>query len=80
MDRNKWVHRKSLPSRYRNYNLYQGQKIVINRPTPYLQHSQYQANYSRPNVRHQKFDRNDKRGYSKYDKHDNRKKDRNRRY
>jgi len=76
MDRNKWVHRKSLPSRYRNYNLYQGQKIVINRPTPYLQHGQYQANYSRPNVRHQKFDRNDKRGYSKYDKHDNRRNDR----
>lgn len=80
LDRNKWVHRKSLPNRYRNYNLYQGQKIVINRPTPYLQHHQYQANYSRPHVRYQEVKRYDKRGYSKHDKHDNRKNDRSRRH
>ena len=56
-ERNRWVHRKSLPARYRNYNLYSGRKIVINQPRPYLQHHQYQANYGRPNVRHQKFDK-----------------------
>ena len=79
-ERNRWVHRKSLPARYRNYNLYSGRKIVINQPRPYLQHQQYQANYGRPNVGHQKFDKYEKRGYHKRDKHDNRKKDRNHRY
>src|SRR6478735_9110320 len=45
LERNKWVHRKSLPSRYRNYDLYQGRKVVINEPRPYLQHHVYQSNY-----------------------------------
>lgn len=79
LDRNKWVHRKSLPKMYRNYDLYQGRKIVINQPRPYLQHQQYQANYGRPNVRNQKFDKYDNRGYNKRDKHDNRKDNRGRR-
>lgn len=72
-ERNKWVHRKSLPARYRNYDLYQGRKIVINQPRPYLQHHVYQANYGqRYNVRH---DREDDRRYdyrnNHYEKHDN---------
>ncbi len=77
LERNKWVHRKSLPNRYRNYDLYQGRKIVINQPQPYLQHHVYQANYSRPTARHND-NRND--GY-KYDnrrddsKYDNRRDD-----
>ena len=52
LERNKWVHHNSLPARYHNYNLYQGRKVVINRPHPYLQHQVYQSNYSRPTVRH----------------------------
>ncbi len=73
LDRNNWVHRKSLPKIYRNYNLYQGRKIVVNQPRPYLQHQQYQANYGQPRFSNQKVKKyNDKR-YSKYDKHDNRK-------
>jgi hypothetical protein len=47
LESNHWVHRKSLPARYHNYNLYQGRKVVINRPQPYLQHHVYQSNYSR---------------------------------
>lgn len=47
LDGNRWVHRKYLPAKYRNYNLYQGRKIVINQRTPYLQHRVHYANYSR---------------------------------
>jgi len=32
----KWVFVTSLPSRYRSYNLYNGYKVVINEPRPYL--------------------------------------------
>lgn len=73
LDRNRWVHRKALPSRYRHYNLYQGQKIVINKPRPYLQHHVYQTNYSRVDSRYEVRSRGrDKHYYSKRDKHDNR--------
>ncbi|KQC01155.1 hypothetical protein [Pedobacter sp. Hv1] len=71
LDRNRWVHRKSLPNRYRNYDLYQGRKIVINRPRPYLEHHVYQTNYSRIDRRYEVRGR-DKHYYSKRDKHDNR--------
>ena len=47
LERNKWVHRKSLPSRYRNYDLYGGRKVVINQPRPYLQHHVYQSSYNK---------------------------------
>lgn len=58
LERNRWVHRKSLPGRYRNYNLYEGRKVVINEPHPYLQHRIYQSNYAQHNVR---YDRRDDR-------------------
>ncbi len=73
LDRNKWVHRKSLPSKYLNYNLYQGRKIVINQPRPYLQHQLYQPNYGRPIVSYQKGKKYNESRYSKYKKYDNRK-------
>ena len=65
LDRNKWVHRKSLPKMYRNYNLYQGRKIVINQPRPYLKHQQYQSNYGRTYVKPQKNRRYDDNRYQK---------------
>ncbi|MGF1924959.1 MAG: hypothetical protein ACQUHE_12335, partial [Bacteroidia bacterium] len=49
LERNKWVHRRTLPSRYRSYNLHQGRKIVVNQARPYLQHQVYHSSYSRPN-------------------------------
>lgn len=52
LERNQWVQRRSLPVRYRNYNLYNGRKIVINRPTPYLHHQVRYASYNRPNTRY----------------------------
>lgn len=58
-ERNKWVHRRSLPARYRNYDLYQGRKVVINQPRPYLQHRVYQANYAQHN--NVRYDRRDDR-------------------
>jgi len=70
LERNRWVHRKSLPSRYRNYDLYGGRKIVINEPRPYLQHNRYQSSYSRSNVRYNEVRHVDYRyakGNGKYD-------------
>lgn len=61
LERNRWVHRKSLPSRYRNYNLYQGRKIIVNEPRPYLKH---QGNDHRYVAKHYKSKP------SKYNKHD----------
>ncbi|SFH45533.1 hypothetical protein [Pedobacter insulae] len=55
LERNKWVHRRSLPARYRNYDLYGGRKIVINQPRPYLQHHVYQASHSRQRVKHVEY-------------------------
>ncbi len=80
LERNKWTHRKSLQSKYRNYNLYQGRKIVINQPRPYLQHQQYQANYGRPIVSYQKGKKYNDSRYSKYSKHNDRKDKRKGRY
>lgn len=71
LERNRWVHRKSLPSRYRHYDLYRGQKVVINKPTPYLQHHVYQTNYARVVNRNYEGRDRDYR-YEKHDKHDNR--------
>ena len=36
LENNKWTFNNSLPSRYRGYNLYNGYKVVLNRPRPYL--------------------------------------------
>ena len=32
---NKWRFAKKLPNRYRNFNVYNAYKVVVNRPTPY---------------------------------------------
>lgn len=70
LERNRWVHRKSLPSRYRNYDLYGGRKVVINQPRPYLQHHVYQSSYSRQRVSYNNV-RHDYK-YAKKNKHDDR--------
>ncbi|TCC98153.1 hypothetical protein [Pedobacter psychroterrae] len=44
---NTWVHTRSLPTRYRNYDLYSGPKYVINSPRPYMQHNVYKVKYSK---------------------------------
>ena len=45
-----WVRRSYLPSRYRNYDLYGGYKVVLNDyrgNTPYAQFSQHRKQYAR---------------------------------
>ena len=41
-----WVFASSLPSRYHSYDLYQGYKVVINDPRPYLHHDDYRERYA----------------------------------
>jgi len=41
-----WIYSSILPPRYRTYNLYNGYKVVINEPHPYLNHSYYHSRYA----------------------------------
>jgi len=46
---NSWVHRSYLPSRYRNYDLYNGYKVGMrdyHGSTPYYNHREYREKYS----------------------------------
>lgn len=45
-ENNVWVHRASLPARYSNYNLYNGYKVVVNRPNPWLRNTYYRNTYA----------------------------------
>ena len=42
-----WVWRKTLPSRYSNYDLYSAYKVVMNTPKPYLSHQTHIREYSK---------------------------------
>ncbi len=45
-----WVHRTYLPSRYRNYDLYNGYKVVMtdyHGSRPYYQHKDYKRKYAK---------------------------------
>lgn len=46
---NTWIHSRSLPPRYRGYDLYGGRKVVINSPRPWLRHNTYRTQYVRNN-------------------------------
>lgn len=48
----RWVWARSLPSRYRGYDLYHGYKVVINEPRPYLHHNTYKVKYAGYRNRH----------------------------
>ena len=52
MDRGRWVFRTFLPTRYSNYNIYNGYKVVINEPTPYRNADVYRSRYSGYKGRH----------------------------
>lgn len=44
---NNWSRSRSLPSRYKNIDLYQAHKVVINNvDKPYLNHAKYQQEYA----------------------------------
>ena len=42
----RWIGRSSLPSRYRNFDLYNSHKVVINERTPWRNHAMYRDKYS----------------------------------
>jgi hypothetical protein len=41
----KWVFARRLPVRYQTYDIYNGYKVVINEPRPYLHHETYRVKY-----------------------------------
>ncbi|MES2419051.1 MAG: hypothetical protein V4541_12750 [Bacteroidota bacterium] len=43
-----WMFSNSLPARYRNYDLYHGYKVVVNRERPYL-------NYNSDRIKYKKY-------------------------
>ncbi|MEO6523227.1 MAG: hypothetical protein ABIN91_16205 [Mucilaginibacter sp.] len=43
----RWIYASSLPSRYSNYDLYSGYKVVVNRPRPYLNYNQDRVQYGK---------------------------------
>ena len=40
-----WIHSASLPPAYSNYNIYNGYKVVVNRPNPWTNHNFYKTKY-----------------------------------
>jgi hypothetical protein len=46
LENNSWVRRRSLPSRYSNYNLYNGYKVVVNEPQPWTRATVYRTKYA----------------------------------
>ena len=46
LENNTWVRRASLPSRYSNYNLYNGYKVVVNEPSPWNRATVYRTKYA----------------------------------
>lgn len=43
----RWVYTRSLPSRYRTYNLYNTYKVVVNQPRPYRYNRTHIREYAR---------------------------------
>lgn len=48
LDNGRWINRPYLPARYRNFDLYNCRKIVINEPRPYLRNQYYRERYANP--------------------------------
>jgi len=46
MENGRWVNRPYLSGRYRNFDLYNARKIVVNEPRPYLRNQQYRTRYA----------------------------------
>ena len=48
----RWIGRSSLPSRYRNFDLYNSYKVVVNEPAPYRNNKTHREQYSSFKGRH----------------------------
>jgi len=46
LENNNWVRRANLPSRYSNYNIYNGYKVVVNEPNPWTRNDVYRTKYA----------------------------------
>jgi hypothetical protein len=46
-ENNNWMRGRALPARYGNYDLYNGYKVVVNEPRPYLRADYYRVNYGK---------------------------------
>jgi hypothetical protein len=42
----RWISRAALPQRYRNYDMYNSRKVVINDKRPYLRNQEYKTRYA----------------------------------
>ncbi|MBB3187941.1 hypothetical protein [Microbacter margulisiae] len=56
-DGNRWLFTRELPERYRHYDLYSTDKVIINAPTPYLRNSYYAEQYRHDQDNHYQADR-----------------------
>ena len=48
----RWVYHRTLPPRYGNYDLYNGYKVVVNEPSPWMHHDRYVHDYASYRGRH----------------------------
>jgi hypothetical protein len=51
MENGTWISRTNLPERYRNYDVYNSRKVVINESKPYMRHNEFKAKYASSNER-----------------------------
>ena len=47
-----WIYRSSLPNRYRDYDLYNSYKVVVNQRQPWRNHSSFRTKYASYKGRH----------------------------
>lgn len=47
LQNDKWLFSNALPSRHSGYNLYNGYKVVINNPRPYLSYNTHKVKYAK---------------------------------
>jgi hypothetical protein len=77
-----WIHRSSLPSRYRNYDLYHGYKVVMtdyHGNSPYSHFHEHKVKYARGyhGEPQRTYGERPDRGYSNGNSHSNRKSNHN---
>jgi len=51
-ERGRWRYSSNLPSRYRNFDLYNSYKVVVNEKSPWRNHNTYREKYSSYRDRH----------------------------
>ncbi|MDP3684758.1 MAG: hypothetical protein Q8S01_12590 [Ignavibacteria bacterium] len=64
-DRGRWRYSVNLPYRYRNFNLYNSYKVVVNERNPWRNHNDYREKYANYRDRHDQQSIRDSRD-SKY--------------